>query len=156
MVSGACWEEGKNASPKNTVHKKICIAISRERVTESKYFLKYCPVCFSADMLVREVDEETRPAFIFVGELGGDAEVLEDFSPLSTNATYWKTCQDTFEGAMSQCPLRDACGGCAKGKYSQISMGGEDAFRIDTQKWRAARSFLRGHGIIHKLLGRRG
>ena len=72
-------------------------------------------------MLVREVDEETRPAFVFVGGQGGDTEVLEDFSPLSTNATYWKTCQDTFEGAMSQCPLRDACGGCAKGKYSQIT-----------------------------------
>ena len=72
-------------------------------------------------MLVREVDEETRPAFIFVGELGGDAEVLEDFSPLSTHATYWETRQDTFEGAMAQCPLRDACGGCAKGKYSQIT-----------------------------------
>ena len=49
-------------------------------------------------MLVREVDEETRPAFIFVGGLGGDTEVLEDFSPLSTNATYWKTCQDTLKG----------------------------------------------------------
>ena len=52
---------------------------------------------------------------------GGDAEVLEDFSPLSTNATYWKTRQDTFEGSKAPCPLRDACGGCAKGKYSQIT-----------------------------------
>ena len=122
---------------------KSCIAIGRERVTDSEYFLKYFPICFSVDMLVQEVDEETRPAFVFVGGQGGDAEVLEDFSPLSTNATYWKTCQDTFEGAMSQCPLRDACGGCAKGKYSQISMGREDAFRVDTQKWKVARSFLR-------------
>ena len=60
--------------------------------------------------------------------MGGDTEVLEDFSPLSTNATYWKTCQDTFEGAMSRCPMRDACGGCAKGKYSQISVGGRGCF----------------------------
>ena len=62
-------------------------------------------------------------AFVFVGEQGGDAEVLEDFSPLSTNATYWKTCQDTFEGAMPRCLRRDACGGRAKGKYSQIIVG---------------------------------
>ena len=52
-----------------------------------------------------------------------DMEVLEDFSPLSTNATYWKTCQDTSEGAMPRCRMRDACGGCAKGKYSQIIVG---------------------------------
>ena len=50
-----------------------------------------------------------------------DMEVLEDFSPLSTNATYWKTNQDTSEGAMPRCRMRDACGGCAKGKYSQIT-----------------------------------
>ena len=48
-----------------------------------------------------------------------DMEVLEDFSPLSTNATYWRTCQDTFEGAMPPCLRRDACGGLAAGKYSQ-------------------------------------
>ena len=66
--------------------------------------------------------------------MGGDAEVLEDFSPLSTNATYWKTCQDTFEGAMSRCPMRDACGGCAKGKYSQISVEKRGCFpRIYTK-----------------------
>ena len=43
-------------------------------------------------MLVQEVYEGARPAFVFVGEQGGDTEVLEDLSPLSTNATYWKTC----------------------------------------------------------------
>ena len=32
-----------------------------------------------------------------------------------------KTCQDTFEGSKAPCPLRDACCGCAKGKYSQIT-----------------------------------
>ena len=52
---------------------------------------------------------------------GGDAEVLEDFSPLSTNATYWKTDKNTLEGSKAPCPLKDACGGCAKGKYSQIT-----------------------------------
>ena len=52
---------------------------------------------------------------------GGDAEVLEDFSPLSTNATYWKTRRDTREGSKAPCPLRDACSGCAKGKYSQVT-----------------------------------
>ena len=58
-------------------------------------------------------------AFVFVGDQGSDMEVLEDFSPLSTNATYWRTCQDTFEGAMPPCLRRDACGGLAAGKYSQ-------------------------------------
>ena len=102
-------------------------------------------------MLVREVDEETRPAFIFVGELGGDAEVLEDFSPLSTNATYWKTCQDTFEGAMAQCPLRDACGGCAKGKYSQIT--GEEGMISATMDIRGG---IRKRGFVHKIRKRSG
>ena len=52
-----------------------------------------------------------------------DMEVLEDFSPLSTNATYWKTNQYTSKGAMPRCRMRDACGGCAKGKYSQTIVG---------------------------------
>ena len=59
----------------------------------------------------------------FLWSSPSDMEVLEDFSPLSTNATYWKTCQDTSEGAMPRCLMRDACGGCAKGKYSQIIVG---------------------------------
>ena len=85
-------------------------------------------------MLVQEVYEGALQAFVFVGEQGGDTEVLEDFSPLSTNATYWKTCQDTLEGAMPRCRMREACGGCAKGKYSQISVGKRGCFpRIYTK-----------------------
>ena len=59
----------------------------------------------------------------YVGARGGDMEALEDFSPLSTNATYWRACQDTFEGAMPQCLRGDACGGFATGKYSQTIVG---------------------------------
>ena len=70
---------------------------------------------------------------------GGDAEVLEDFSPLSTNATYWKTCKDTLEGARPRRQMRDACGGCAKGKYSQISGEERGCFpRIYTKMERGA------------------
>ena len=47
------------------------------------------------DMLVREVYEGALQAFVFVGDQGGDMEVLEDFSPLSTNATCWKACNVT-------------------------------------------------------------
>ena len=60
-------------------------------------------------------------AFVFVGDQGSDMEVLEDFSPLSTNATCWKACNVTTEGAKPLCQMRDACCGCAEGKYSQIS-----------------------------------
>ena len=55
----------------------------------------------------------------FLWSSPSDMEVLEDFSPLSTNATYWRTCQDPFEGAMPQCLRGDACGGFATDKYSQ-------------------------------------
>ena len=70
----------------------------------------------------------------FLWSSPSDMEVLEDFSPLSTNATYWKTNQDTSEGAMPRCRMRDACGGCAKGKYSQISGEERGCFpHIDTK-----------------------
>ena len=81
---------------------------------------------------------------------GGDAEVLEDFSPLSTNATYWKTRQNTFGGAVSRCPMRDECGGCSKGKYSPINVavifknywGGGDAFRKYKHKRRDKKKII--------------
>ena len=82
---------------------------------------------------------------------GGDAEVLEDFSPLSTNATYWKTRQDTLEGSKTPCPLRDACGGCAKGKYSQIT--GEEGMISATMDIRGG---IRKRGFVHKIRKRSG
>ena len=100
MVGGACRSEDHNVSPrkKNCPHHKIVALLSVERESDDcEYFLEYFPFLFRGT-LEREVDEEIRPASIFVGGLGGDTEVLEDFSPLSTNATYWETCQDTLKG----------------------------------------------------------
>ena len=67
-----------------------CIAIGRERVTIVSISWNISHFCVA----VRWNERLYLLAFLF----GGDTEVLEDFSPLSTNATYWKTCQDTLKG----------------------------------------------------------
>ena len=92
MVGGACRSEDHNASPRKklSTSQNSYIAIGRERVTIVSISWNISHFCFA----VRWNERLYLLAFLF----GGDTEVLEDFSPLSTNATYWKTCQDTLKG----------------------------------------------------------
>ena len=92
MVGGACRSEEQNAFLKKNCphHQNSCIAIGRERVTIVSISWNISHFCVA----VRWNERLYLLAFLF----GGDTEVLEDFSPLSTNATYWKTCQDTLKG----------------------------------------------------------
>ena len=110
MVGGAFWGKYHNASPRG---KKNC----------PHHKMSHCYRWREGDEFVPQWhgDEFVQRLFLLACFSGGDAEVLEDFSPLSTNATYWKTRRDTREGSKAPCPLRDACSGCAKGKYSQIT-----------------------------------
>ena len=123
---------GKMATmrPRGSVHKKKgCIAIGREIVPVRSAFLDGS-FLFSvwrgyegAPQTMDFVGDQGDQSFVFFWSSPSDMEVLEDFSPLSTNATYWRTCQDPFEGAMPQCLRGDACGGFATGKYSQTIVG---------------------------------
>ena len=61
------------------------------------------------------------------------------------------TCQDTFEGSKAPCPLWDACCGCAKGKYSQIT--GEEGMISATMNKRGG---IRKRGFVHKIRKRSG
>ena len=92
MVGGACRSEDHNASPRKklSTSQNSYIAIGRERVTIVSISWNISHFCFA----VRWNERLYLLAFLF----GGDTEVLEDFSPLSTNATYWKTRQDTLKG----------------------------------------------------------
>ena len=161
---------GKMATmrPRCSVHKKSRIAIGREIVPVRSAFLDgsflfsvwrgYRGAPQTMDFIGGQGDQP----FVF----SSDMEVLEDFSPLSTNATYWRTCQDTFEGAMPQCLRGDACGGFATGKYSQTIVGKRRWFPQLKEEpifqgkvyfefhfwWKS----IIGKGSLHKLLGRRG
>ena len=92
MVGGACRSEDHNVSPRKKLStpQNSCIAIGRERVTIVSISWNISHFCFA----VRWNERLFLLAFLF----GGDTEVLEDFSPLSTNATYWETYQDTLKG----------------------------------------------------------
>ena len=92
MVGGACRSEDHNTSPRKKLStpQNSCIAIGRERVTIVSISWNISHFCVA----VRWNERLVLLAFLF----SGDTEVLEDFSPLSTNATYWETCQDTLKG----------------------------------------------------------
>ena len=111
-------EDGNNASP-GQCPQKGCIAIGREIFLDGSFLFSVWRGYRGAPQTMDFIGGQGDQPFVF----SSDMEVLEDFSPLSTNATYWRTCQDTFEGAMPQCLRGDACGGFATGKYSQTIVG---------------------------------